>query len=175
MPSVAPQEAARLVSIPFAARHSGVPERTFRRRMHAMNDLADGRLLLTLASVRGQTISLEDVGVVLSYVGRSAASPAYGEDNNSDGLPDGQQLDRAPSADPAKPWRSTGPTGGISLQDVGVALAQVGAKTDDFAAIIFAQPGHNDTGVQPTGVGQDDFGNLGSFFFLRHENFSFSG
>ena len=44
--SMTPTDANRLVSIPFAARHSGTPERTFRRRMHAMNDLAEGRLLI---------------------------------------------------------------------------------------------------------------------------------
>jgi hypothetical protein len=89
---------------------------------------ADGRLLLTSGSARDQAITLEDVGVVLSYVGRSAANPAYTQDNNGDGVPDGEQLDREPSVDLAKPWQSTGPDDGISLQDVGVVLAQVGHR-----------------------------------------------
>jgi len=38
-----------------------------------------------------------------------------------------------------------------------VALTDVGAEADDFAAIVFAQPGYDDGCVQATGVGQDDF------------------
>jgi hypothetical protein len=87
---------------------------------------ADGRLILSPDSVRDRAVSLHDVGVVLAYVGRNGSNAAYVADNNLDGASDGTQLDRAPSADPAKLWRSGPPNGGISLQDVGVALAQVG-------------------------------------------------
>ena len=88
---------------------------------------SDGRPILTTSSVRNNGVSLQDVGTVLAYVGRTAANPAYTQDNNGDGIADGQQLDRTASAAPSKLWRSGPPNGGISLQDVGVALAQVGS------------------------------------------------
>jgi hypothetical protein len=66
------------------------------------------------------------VGTVLAYVGRAATNAIYNQDNNGDGIADGVQLDRTASSDPSKPWRSGPPNGGISLHDVGVALAQVG-------------------------------------------------
>jgi hypothetical protein len=87
---------------------------------------ADGKLILMPSSVRNKAVSLQDVGVVLAYVGRTASNPAYSGDNNADGTADGQQIDRTPSVTPGKPWRSGAPSGAISLQDVGVALAQVG-------------------------------------------------
>lgn len=43
--------AGRFIGIPDAARISGIPERTFRRRMHAMNDIANGRLLVPAARI----------------------------------------------------------------------------------------------------------------------------
>jgi hypothetical protein len=91
---------------------------------------ADGRLLLTSGSARDQAITLEDAGVVLSYVGRSSANPAYRQDNDGDGVPDGEQLDRVPSEDGSKLWQAGPPDGAISLQDVGAALAQVGHRCD---------------------------------------------
>ena len=91
---------------------------------------ADGRLILLPTSARDGAIKLEDVAVVLAYVGRSASNPAYTQDNNGDGIADGQQLDRNVSADPAKPWQSTAPNGSITIQDVGVALSQVGHRCD---------------------------------------------
>jgi glucose/arabinose dehydrogenase len=87
---------------------------------------ADGKLILTSNSVRNEAVSLQDVGTVLAYVGRSSANPAYGQDNNGDGIGDGTQLDRTPSTDPGELWRSGPPNNAVSLQDVGVALAQVG-------------------------------------------------
>jgi hypothetical protein len=87
---------------------------------------ADGKLIVTPGSMRNKAVTLQDVGVVLAYVGRTSANPAYSGDNNADTIADGQQLDRTPSALPAKPWRSGPPNNAISLQDVGVALSQVG-------------------------------------------------
>jgi hypothetical protein len=87
---------------------------------------ADGKPTLGAAAVRNKAIALTDVGVVLAYVGRLSTNPAYTADNNGDGLMDGAQLDRAPSMIPGKPWRSGAPNGAVSLQDVGVNLAQVG-------------------------------------------------
>jgi hypothetical protein len=87
---------------------------------------ADGRPTLTAGSVRNRAVSLQDVSVVLAYVGRLSSSPFYIQDNNGDGLADGQQLDRTPSTDPSKPWRSGAPNGAIALQDVSIVLAQVG-------------------------------------------------
>jgi Zn-dependent metalloprotease len=87
---------------------------------------ADGKPILTPASVRNKAVTLADVGVVLAYVGRTDSNPAYTQDNNADGIADGQQLDRTSSTDPSKPWQSGPPNGAISLFDVGVALAQVG-------------------------------------------------
>jgi hypothetical protein len=87
---------------------------------------ADGRPNLTLASVRNKAVGLQDVGVVLSQVGRISSNPAYTQDNNADGIQDGQQMDRTLSSTPGKPWRSGAPNGSISLQDVAIALHQVG-------------------------------------------------
>jgi hypothetical protein len=88
----------------------------------------NGGLILTQASVRNRVITLQDVGVVLAYVGRSSASPDYAQDANSDGYADGVQMDRTPSTNVTKPWRSGAPNGAVSLQDVGVVLAQVGHR-----------------------------------------------
>ena len=37
------------------------------------------------------------------------------------------------------------------------ALSDIGAKADDFTAVVFFEPGHNDRGVEAAGVGEDDF------------------
>jgi hypothetical protein len=87
---------------------------------------ADGKLILAPTAARTGAVTLQDVGVVLAYAGRASNNPAYSADNNGDGIADGEQLDRSPSADALKPWRSGPPSGAISLQDVGVALSQVG-------------------------------------------------
>jgi len=87
---------------------------------------ADGKLILAATAARNRAVSLADVSVVLAYVGRTSANPAYAQDNNTDGLADGAQLDRTPSADPSRPWRAAAPSGAISLQDVSVTLVQVG-------------------------------------------------
>jgi hypothetical protein len=86
----------------------------------------DGQPFLTMSSVRNKAVSLQDVGVVLAYVGRASSSVYYSADNNGDGLGDGTQLDRTPSTVPTELWHSGPPNGAISLQDVGVALSQAG-------------------------------------------------
>jgi hypothetical protein len=86
----------------------------------------DGKLYLIATSARNKAVTLTDVGVVLAYVGRTSANTYYTADGNNDGLADGVQLDRTPSTTPGKPWRSAAPNNAISLQDVGVVLAQVG-------------------------------------------------
>lgn len=86
----------------------------------------DGKPTLGPSSARNGAVSLQDVGVVLAYVGRSSMSVYYTGDNNNDGAPDGSQLDRTPSAIPNELWRSGPPNAAISLQDVAVALKQVG-------------------------------------------------
>jgi hypothetical protein len=91
---------------------------------------ADGKPVLMPGTLRDHAISLQDVGVVLAYVGRASANAAYAADNNGDGAADGEQLDRTPSLDAAKPWQSGPPSGSITLQDVGVALSQVGHHCD---------------------------------------------
>jgi hypothetical protein len=87
---------------------------------------ADGKLILPASAARNKAISLQDVGVVLAYVGRTSSNSAYTQDNNNDAISDGPQLDRTPSTVPGELWHSGPPNGAISLQDVGVALAQVG-------------------------------------------------
>jgi hypothetical protein len=86
------------------------------------------------SGTRNKAISLQDVGAILSYVGAvnnrepNLAGYDYDSDFNSNSLEDGSEYDRTPSLNPAKPWRSGAPNGAVSLQDVGVALAQVGAN-----------------------------------------------
>lgn len=87
---------------------------------------ADGKATLGATAARNKAVALTDTGVVLTYVGRTSANPAYTADNNSDGIMDGVQLDRTPSMIPGKPWRSGPPNSAVSLQDVGVNLSQVG-------------------------------------------------
>jgi hypothetical protein len=86
----------------------------------------DGRLILTAVSARNRAVSLQDIGVVLAYVGRVSTNEYYVADLDGEGTSDGLQIDRSPSAAPGEPWRSGAPNGAVSLQDVGVALAQVG-------------------------------------------------
>jgi len=88
----------------------------------------DGKPILAGTAARNQAVSLADALVVLAYVGRTSTSPPYGQDNNADGLSDGPQLDRTPSADSSRLWRAGAPSGAVSLQDVLVILAQVGAS-----------------------------------------------
>jgi len=88
----------------------------------------DGRLIFTLPSMRNKAVSLQDVSVILAYVGRTstnAGAPYYNGDFNVDGLADGTQLDRTPLA-PGMPWILGPGNGAISLADVSMALGQVG-------------------------------------------------
>jgi hypothetical protein len=86
----------------------------------------NGRQVLTASSFRNKAITLQDVGVVLAYVGRLAGSTDYDADRNLDGVADGVQLDRTMSAVPGELWRSGPPNGAISLVDVGIVLPQIG-------------------------------------------------
>ena len=65
---------------------------------------------------------------MLAYVNRTGLDFDYVTDNNGDGMPDGEQLDRTPSIVPSKPWQSGPPNDTVTLQDVLVALAQVGTS-----------------------------------------------
>jgi hypothetical protein len=71
-----------------------------------------------------------DVGAILSWVGTTlggANTAQYEADDNSNGIADGLEYDRAPSITAGKPHRSGPPNGSITLAaDVGAALAQVG-------------------------------------------------
>jgi len=81
---------------------------------------------------KNKVISLGDVSAVLYYVGATDGGPPrangadYDSDFNGNGVEDGAEYDRTPSTDPLKPWRSGPPNGAVSLQDVSVALVQVG-------------------------------------------------
>jgi hypothetical protein len=89
---------------------------------------ADGNLVLSPTSIRNRAVTLQDVGVVLAYVGRTSTAVDYQADYNGDAVADGRQMDRTPSVIMAEPWRSGPPNNAVSLQDVGVALAQVGDR-----------------------------------------------
>jgi hypothetical protein len=90
-------------------------------------------------STSDDAVSLLDVAAVLSYFGTTAANPddsygngaRYGSDWNGNGLPDGQEYDRSPSAIAPKPWRSGPPDGAVSLEDAAVALLQFGHGCSD--------------------------------------------
>ena len=46
-------------------------------------------------------------------------------------------------------------------------LADVADHGDDFAAVVFFQPGNDDGGVETAGVGEDDFFRFGLLLFSR--------
>jgi hypothetical protein len=83
---------------------------------------------------KNQAISLVDVGGPLAYVGTTdggmpnPAGYAYDSDYNTNAIDDGAEYDRTPSIVMGEPWHSRAPNGAVSLQDVGVALAQVGTN-----------------------------------------------
>lgn len=87
---------------------------------------SDGKLVLGPAAARNRVVTLSDVSTILAYIGRTNASAEYNADHNNDGISDGRQMDRSPSTTPGKPWRSGPPNNAVSLQDVAVALGQVG-------------------------------------------------
>jgi hypothetical protein len=78
-------------------------------------------------AARNGAVSLSDVGAALSWVGRVNNGPPdgsghdYDNDTNTNGVEDGAEYDRTPNGEISGP-----PSGAISLQDVGVVLAQVG-------------------------------------------------
>lgn len=84
------------------------------------------------AGARNHVVTLADVLGVLAYVGTSEGGGAtpdglrYDSDLNGNGVQDGREYDRSPSYNLLKPWRSEGPDGAVTLQDVTVALKQVG-------------------------------------------------
>jgi hypothetical protein len=83
---------------------------------------ANGRPTIGLNSIRNKQVALVDLGVVLSYVGRSVNDPDYQADRNADGIADGRQMDRTPG-----PGNNEGPpNGAVTLQDVLVILDHVG-------------------------------------------------
>ncbi len=83
---------------------------------------------------RSHAVTLADVIAVLAYVGTTESSPntanssgaMYGSDLNNNGVPDGQEYDRAASADSSQPWRSGPPRGFVNIGSAIVGLAQVG-------------------------------------------------
>lgn len=87
---------------------------------------ADGKLILGAGATRNRAVLLADVSAALAYTGRTSSNPAYQQDNNGDGIPDGQQFDRTPSLVKTRLWQSRAPNGVVTLSDVSVILAQVG-------------------------------------------------
>ncbi len=83
---------------------------------------------------KNKSITLSDVSAVLFYVGTSAGGGPnangvdYDNDFNANGIPDGREYDRTPSTNPNEKWRSGPPNGAVTLQDVSIALAQVGTN-----------------------------------------------
>jgi hypothetical protein len=81
------------------------------------------------SGVRNGAITLADVGATLAWVGRSLTNGTsdegrnYTDDANNNGVEDGAEYDRTPAG-----AISGQPNGAITLQDVGVVLAQVGAS-----------------------------------------------
>ena len=60
--------------------------------------------------------------------GPNANGVDYDNDFNANGIPDGREYDRTPSTNPNEKWRSGPPNGAVTLQDVSIALAQVGTN-----------------------------------------------
>lgn len=81
---------------------------------------------------RNKAVNLQDVAAVLFYVGTLNDGPPnsrgvdYDTDYNLNARDDGSEYDRQPSRFRNRPWLSREPDGAVSLQDVAVALSQVG-------------------------------------------------
>jgi hypothetical protein len=79
-------------------------------------------------------VTLGDVQAILYYFGTvddggpNANGVDYDTDLNSNGAQDGVEYDRTPTTRPDRPWRSSIPSGAVSLQDALVALVQVGSS-----------------------------------------------
>jgi hypothetical protein len=84
-----------------------------------------------VAAARDGHITAQDSLALLWYMGVSdgggpnANGARYNDDKNGNGIDDGAEYDRTPSADPAKPWQSGPPSGAVTLQDELVMLAQL--------------------------------------------------
>lgn len=85
-------------------------------------------LIVNPAGTRDKAIgTTTDVTALLKYVGLTTSQLAYYVDLDGNGQWDGLQYDRTRSADPAKPWRSGPPDGGIGITSDVIAMnAQVG-------------------------------------------------
>jgi len=86
---------------------------------------ADGKPIFTAMSARNKSITLADASVVLAYVGRTSMNPAYTADNNLDGLPDGEQVDRTAAGGG---HLINGPNGAVTLADVSLSLKWIGSN-----------------------------------------------
>ncbi len=86
----------------------------------------------TTTGSRNRSVTIGDVIGILLYVGTlngagaNANGVSYNTDINRNGVPDGQEYDRAGSSDPTKPWRSGPPSGAVTIADAITALSQVG-------------------------------------------------
>ncbi len=91
-------------------------------------DVPTPALRLNPSGARDSGIGVtSDVVALLAYAGLYAGQPDYDADYDVNGVADGLQYDRSPSATPGKPWRSGPPDGGIGVTtDVVAMLAQAG-------------------------------------------------
>ena len=84
------------------------------------------------SGTRNLVINLSDVAAIILYIGTTNGGGAningvsYNTDLNGNGVFDGIEYDRMPSANIAKKWRSQAPNGAVSLQDAAVAISSVG-------------------------------------------------
>jgi hypothetical protein len=90
-------------------------------------DFADVPAPALPGGARNGAVALTDVGAALTWVGAvnggmpNVNGRDYDDDSNTNGVDDGAEYDRTPNGEISGP-----PNGAISLQDVGVILAQVG-------------------------------------------------
>ncbi len=83
---------------------------------------------------RDHSVAINDVIAILAYIGAAIGRGAngtgvlYTSDLDADGVADGREYDRTPSADPSKPWRSGPPDGAVTIKDAMVELNQVGDR-----------------------------------------------
>jgi hypothetical protein len=72
------------------------------------------------------TVGMGDVLAILDYSGVAAGAIRYEQDLNANGVRDGLEYDRSPSALPSPPWDAGPPSGAVGMPDVLGALAQSG-------------------------------------------------
>jgi hypothetical protein len=81
---------------------------------------------------RNGFVNIGDLLAILAYVGTSVGGTAnglgisYDADVDGNGVSDGAQYDRSAPPDISRPWASGPPTGQVAINDVLVALNQVG-------------------------------------------------